>query len=120
MPHRRRWWIWVLALIAWGCGSHSVTPVVKITRSSRAIWCASRLILPTHLSKPTRPAARSFDTRALLGQAETKAAAETRRRGCLWRVVRRGGHDLTVTADARGNRVDASIIRGIVVATGVF
>lgn len=120
MRHPRHSWIWLAPLILCECGGHSPTPGLKITRPSRAVWCPTRLILPTGLSKPNRPAAGSFDTRTLLGQTETKASADARQHGCSWRVVERDGHGLTITADAQPNRVDAAINHGIVTAVGVF
>ena len=93
---------------------------MNITRPSRAVWCPTRLILPTTLSKANRPAAGSFDTRTLLAQTETNAAADAGQHGCLWRVVKRDGRDLTVTSDARPNRVDAAINHVVVTAVGVF
>jgi hypothetical protein len=51
---------------------------------------------------------------------ETEAAAAVRRRGCKWRAVARDGRDLTMTSDANGQRVDATVTNGIVTAIGVY
>ena len=91
-----------------------------MVRPSHPIWCPSKLTLPTGLSKPNRPAARSFDARTLLGQPEREAAARAHGQGCLWRVVKRDGENLAVTADVRSDRIDAAILHGKVTAIGVF
>jgi hypothetical protein len=107
----------------WGCGGAQPTPPpppVKITRPARAVWCPTKPIHAISLSRPNPRGENSFDTRTLLGQAEAAAAAQTRRHGCLWRVVRRDGRELTITSDSRPNRVDAAVDRGTVTATGVF
>jgi hypothetical protein len=85
------------------------------------VWCpTTTFTVGAGLSKPNGHAASSFDTRALLGQTETKAATEARQHGCSWRVIKRDGHDQFITLDARSNRIDAAIDHGIVTATGVF
>lgn len=109
-----------MLLILSGCGGHSKSPGVRVTGPSQPIWCPSKLTLPTGLSKPNRPADRSFDARALLGQPESEAAARARGRGCAWRVVKRDGQNLAVTADVRSDRIDAAILHGKVTAIGVF
>jgi hypothetical protein len=109
------------ALIVAGCGGASpTTPVVKIQRPKLPIWCPGKIRVPTTLSEPDRRTKGAFDTRTLLGRTETNAATVVRAHGCVWRVVERNGHGLTTTLDARGDRVDAAIARGVVVKVGVY
>lgn len=120
---RRHLWLLFLAAAIGGCGGspadHSTSRPAKIVRPGRPVWCPTSLISPAQ-SEPNTPAPHSFDTRAILGMTETEAAAAVRRRGCDWRVVVRNGRALTVTSDARPQRVDASITNGIVTAVGVY
>jgi hypothetical protein len=108
----------LMPLMLCGCGGRSATPIFKIVRPGRAIWCPTKLTLRTSPSEPNRPASGSFDTRSLLGQTVAHAAADARPHGCSLRVVKRDGRDLTITSDARANRVDAVVSHGIVTATG--
>jgi len=72
------------------------------------------------LGSANKPAPHSFDTRTLLGLSAATASNVARRHGCLWRVVRRNGHGVPMTLDARTNRVNVSVDHGVVVATGVW
>jgi YD repeat-containing protein len=105
-----------------GCGGsaahHSTSRQVKIVRPGRPVWCPTGKISPAR-SEPNTPAPHSFDARAILAMTETDAPAAVRRRGCKWRVVARDGRDLTITRDANGQRVDATVANGIVTAIGV-
>lgn len=123
MRIRRNLWLLLLAAAVGGCGGsgahHSTSLPVKIIRPGRPVWCPTSRISPAQSKSNTR-APHSFDTRSILGMTETEAAAAVRRRGCKWRVVVRDDRPLTVTSDARPQRVDASVTNGIVTAVGVY
>ena len=122
MLRRAHGWIRATALLVGGCGQSTNTSshiAVKVIRPDRALWCPTSKIAPGQSKANTR-AVGSFDTRVLLGQAESRAAAESAQYGCLWRVVIRDGHGLHVTADAVPERVDAIITHRVVTEVGVY
>lgn len=123
VSHAKYPWGLVILVFLSGCGGHTTThsarSEVKAARPALPIWCPTRRIAPAQ-SEPNARAARSFDTRTLLGEPEARAAAAARREGCSWRVVARDGRSLVVTADAVTDRVDATVNQGIVTAVGVY
>jgi hypothetical protein len=62
---------------------------------------------------------RSFDAGGLLGRSEWRAAALTAARGCVLRLVNRDRHALAQLADKVSDRVDATVVDGIVTAVSV-
>jgi hypothetical protein len=62
---------------------------------------------------------RAFAT-GLVGLPEDDAARRTARAGYVFRVARRDGTSLTMTADLRSDRIDATVAQGVVVDVDVY
>lgn len=106
----------VIGFAAVGCGAQTRPPKLSVER--HAIWCPSNGIFPA--SGRTVREAGSFDVRTLLGERESRARRIIAAHGCRMRVLDPGGHRAVITADARPDRVDLEITRGIVTEARVY
>ncbi len=106
-----------------GCGGHAASHAgeqVHLIRPIRPVWCPTRhLTSGIEQSQPNARTAGSFDTRELLGEPEKTAASRAGHSGCSLRVISRDRHRYILTADARLNRVDVDIDRGLMATVGV-